>query len=264
MGRLLGTTVARVALCAKDVEAMFRLMTRYYLNVSMEIFLRDLVEKDQVILLRDVETYELKGFSTFMSFCVSASGELNRAIFSGDTIIDQEYWGEQELSRSFSRFLLSVSETSMEPAFWFLICKGYKTYRYLPLNFHQFYPRYDMATPPYEQAVLDEFSSFKFPSEYNREKGTISFSCASECLREGVADVTEAKMQNPHVRFFVKKNPGYRWGHELACIARLSCENFTKAFYRSALHKEKNSEADSVDNSQSGLGAGQPQGRLAV
>lgn len=246
MGRLSSLTVKRENLSIQEIEVMYRLMTKYYLNVTEEVFLRDLMEKDQVILMSDAKTMELKGFSTFMTFQILIAGSLKKAIFSGDTIIDREYWGEQELSRSFSRYLLSVSDTSAEPAFWFLICKGYKAYRYLPLNFKNFYPRYDMPTPFCEQSILDAFANHKFSDKYDKARGIVSFSQDAECLKAGIADVTEARMKNPHVQFFVNNNPGYKKGDELACLARLSHENFTKAFYRVALYKEKSCEANHV------------------
>ena len=237
MGKLFGRTVGRETLSKVEVDMMYKLMTRYYNNVNEIIFQKDLMEKDQVILLEDSRTGELRGFSTFMSFDVSVDCQSVRAIFSGDTIVEREYWGDFELLRSFCRYLNHVANTSVVPAYWFLICKGYKTYRYLPLNFKQFYPRYDTDIPQYEKSILDALAFHKYPLEYDAQRGIIGFSSPSECLKEGVAEITEARLSNPHIKFFLERNPSHQSGDELACVARLSHENFTKAFYRSALYR---------------------------
>jgi hypothetical protein len=51
-------------------------------------------------------------------------------------------------------------------------------------------------------------------------------------LRSGVAEITEQRLRDPHVRFFAERNPGHASGDELCCIAPLTRENFTPAAYR--------------------------------
>jgi hypothetical protein len=51
-------------------------------------------------------------------------------------------------------------------------------------------------------------------------------------LREGVAEVTPARLRDPFVRFFHERNPGHVRGEELCCLAPLTRENFTPAAYR--------------------------------
>ena len=72
----------------------------------------------------------------------------------------------------------------------------------------------------------------KFPHSYDWAAGIIRAQQGTYRLREGVADVTDARLEDPHVRFFVAQNPGHVRGDELCCLARLSKENFTDAAYR--------------------------------
>jgi hypothetical protein len=51
-------------------------------------------------------------------------------------------------------------------------------------------------------------------------------------LRPGVADLTPQRLRDPHVRFFVERNPGHAGGDELCCLAPITRENFTPAAYR--------------------------------
>src|SRR5262249_16026701 len=105
-----------------------------------------------VLLLRDRATRAPVGFSTQVLMDVRVEGVGVRALFSGDTVIHREYWGSQELTRTWLRFAGDALTASGGPPFyWFLIPKAYPTYLYLPLFFRAFYPRYDAATPPFEQ-----------------------------------------------------------------------------------------------------------------
>ena len=47
-----------------------------------------------------------------------------------------------------------------------------------------------------------------------------------------VADVTPERLRDPHVAFFVRRNPGHARGDELCCLAPLTRANFTPAAYR--------------------------------
>ena len=44
-------------------------------------------------------------------------------------------------------------------------------------------------------------------------------------MAEGVADLNEEKLSDPHIRYFAEVNPGHKKGDELICITRLSESN---------------------------------------
>jgi hypothetical protein len=112
--------------------------------------------------------------------------------------------------------------------YWLLISSGYKTYRFLPVFFREFYPTYERPTPPAIKRRLDALAQLKFPSEYDPHRGVVRLT-ASAPLRAGVADVTEQRLRDPHVAFFVQANPGHVYGHELACLTELTQANLTAA-----------------------------------
>lgn len=219
-------------------EKMLCIMDKYYDNVTERIFLNDLSDKEYVIILRDNAENEIRGFSTIKIINCDVVGNPVKAVFSGDTIIEKEYWGETELVKVLGKYFLGlVKECKEEIIYWFLISKGYKTYKYLPLYFKEFYPCYDKMTPLFEKAVIDHLATIKYPHEYNPQKGTIHFKESAECLKKGVADINESKLKNPHINFFVRANPDYFLGDELVCIARLNRDNFREIFYRVVLGK---------------------------
>lgn len=105
--------------------------------------------------------------------------------------------------------------------YWFLICKGYKTYRMLPLFFTEFYPNYRVRTPVYEQSIIDAYASKLYGGEYNRESGVIEYRTVKDKLKQGVADVGSREMKNRDIAFFCQANPGYIQGNDLACLAKI-------------------------------------------
>ncbi len=228
-GRLL-----RVAdVTARQREQMFALMDRHYRNICRERFEADLAEKQWVILVLEPLTREVCGFSTQMVLRAQAGGRPVRALFSGDTIIDRRHWGDSALAHVWGRLALAlIDEHAGEEWYWFLISKGYKTYRFLPIFFQQFYPRPGVPTPGWAGEVLEALARSKFPGEYDAARGVVRAGPGKESLRDEVAPVTAGRLADPHVRFFVERNPGHLWGEELCCVAPLSRANFTPAAYR--------------------------------
>ena len=123
---------------------LYQLFAAYYdKNVTLARFESDLAEKDFIVVLRDTESGEPRGFSTQQILRITVDGKPIRALFSGDTIIDPDYWGEQELVRGWCRVVGQLlAEESEVPLYWLLISKGHRTYLYLPVFYHEFWPRY--------------------------------------------------------------------------------------------------------------------------
>lgn len=236
MNNMEGQLVEVKNIAERDRSRMFDLMAGHFDGVSGENFDKDLEEKKWAIFLRDRKSGNLKGFSTYTLLDeASIEGQKIRAIFSGDTIIDRGYWGCWELFRMFGKLSFKLHKAYEENnvrLYWFLISMGYKTYRLLPAFFNVFYPRCDKDTPAFEKKVIEHFGEAKFPRQYNKEEGVIHFAEQRDRLKEGVANITPEKLKNEHVRFFCRKNPGHKYGDELACIAEFSEKNLNKAALR--------------------------------
>jgi hypothetical protein len=209
----------------REREAMFAIFARHYDCVRFEKFMSDLREKDCVLMLRN-QTGLVCGFSTQKILRVAVKGRLIRAVFSGDTIVDRAYWGEQELGRCWCRYVSAAyAEEPDVPLYWFLISKGYRTYLYLPLFFEQFYPNCYSATPKFEQLVMDTLASAKFTNNYDAGRGVVAFRQSQGQLKPHLAEIPARRLNDPHVQFFLQRNPGYRKGDELACLAEISPYN---------------------------------------
>ena len=74
--------------------------------------------------------------------------------------------------REWGRLAVELMETT-HPAtlYWFLIAKGYRTYRFLPVFFREFYPRYECATPAWAKSLLDALGRTMFGQAYDPRRG---------------------------------------------------------------------------------------------
>ena len=210
-------------LAPEERSSMLELMQEYYEAVTAREFLSDLSKKDSVIILRD-SSGAIRGFSTLVTIRVRLDGRPLRAVFSGDTVIDRRFWGGRALGNAFLHYLFAVKiKSPLEPLYWLLISKGYKTYLMMANNFSEHYPRFEKPTPAGAKAVLDLCYSKLYPETYDPQRGVIAAAGNACRLRPSVAGVTLALLKsNPRIAFFEECNPGWREGVELACIAKMT------------------------------------------
>lgn len=219
-----GKIVRREAVEPQTVTAMYELFQKYFVQCDRAVFDTDLAGKDHVILI--YAGTELVGFSTAQTSLERINGDNLPIFFSGDTIIDRAYWGSGILERCWLKLAARTSELHQRPLYWFLICSGYRTYRYLPTFFKEFWPRYDSKTPQSVQDLLDTLAQRRFGARY--QDGVVRLP-GGGALREGVSPVDDTHLRNPDIAFFVKANPGHLRGDELPCITRISVDNLTPA-----------------------------------
>ena len=206
-----------------EIERMYELFTEYYRNHTLESFTHDLMEKNHVILLHDKHTGVLQGFSTLLRVPLKKGGAHVLGVYSGDTVLNREYWGSPALGIEFLKYLWKLKMKRPGTAvYWFLISKGYKTYLLMAKNFKTYYPRFDEETPVIYRDLMDQFYSRKFGAHYGPETGLIINEGEACALREKVADIEAETLREPRIAFFQTKNPGWPEGHELTCIAKMT------------------------------------------
>jgi hypothetical protein len=225
MHRLRSETVPASAIDEPFARELFAIFAQHYRSVTCAQFLADLRDKDAVVLLRDAQTQTPRGFSTQVVSHLTHRGEPLRVLFSGDTIIDRAHWGEQELVRAWCRFAGQTLAAEPTRLFWFLISKGYRTYLYLPIFFRTFFPRFSTPTPEFEQTLIHTLGAEKFGAHYDPARGVATFPDSRGHLDPALADISTARLADPHVAFFLRQNPGHARGDELLCLAEISAEN---------------------------------------
>ena len=184
--RLAGTVLPQDELSVAEREQMYGLFHQYFEDVSWARFEQDLDEKEWVILLAEAGNSRIHGFSTLMRLRTVIDDEPVTAYFSGDTIIARDHWGETVLPRLWApnTSLAWRKGSPIGRVYWFLICSGYKTYRYLPVFFRQFYPTCRRPTPPDIKRSLDKLGALKFGTEYDAAAGYCALpACYTAALR---------------------------------------------------------------------------------
>jgi hypothetical protein len=68
----------------------------------------------------------------------------------------------------------------------------------------------------------------QFGDAYDERAGVVRFERPHQ-LRPHLAAVPEGRDADPHIRFFLERNPGHARGDELVCLADLADSNLTAA-----------------------------------
>ena len=219
-----------------DKQAMFKLMVENYSGVKKADFLRDLSKKDYVIILKSVG--QLCGFSTFALFEHEINGERIRVAFSGDTVINKENRNSRQLPVSFGMLMNRIEKMSDEPLYWMLISKGFRTYRFLPVYFKEFYPAYNQCLPEFEKQLMMQLGEKLFGERYKLSSGIVSSS--GQAVKSVEEDLHSIELREDlHIQYFNDKNPNWHNGDELVCLVKYSRSNLNSFIVKILDKKEQ-------------------------
>lgn len=215
--------VAVEQLDAATRDAMQRLYSSCYGGSSPDLFFSDLDEKDEALLLYDGTV--LVGFTTYHFYRKTVGSETINIVYSGDTVVDPDYWGQQTLAFAWIKRMGAYKRLhSSEPLYWFLLVKGHRTFRYLPAFSKVFYPHWDGRGDELK-VLADQLASEKFGAHYNPESGVVEFPESRGHLKSEIALPKDREVARDEVDYFIRRNPDYRAGHELVCICPLERSN---------------------------------------
>jgi hypothetical protein len=215
----------------EDRTQLLQLMQKHYEGIRSCDFERDLAEKQWAITLRKPNG-EICGFSTQVLLPMPGDSK-TLVLYSGDTVVEARYRHSNSLAGLWGNLVLTQIEAHPQHELvWFLISKGYKTYRYLPLFFREYYPHYITPTPISIASMIDKLGHWKFGQRYDAERKIIRAEQDGCRLKPEVAPINDRRIKNKDVQFFSQANPGHVLGDELCCLAELKRANFTHAAYR--------------------------------
>jgi hypothetical protein len=211
------------ALGEEERRAMASLYLAHYDGSSESMFFHDLARKDEVLLVRQEET--VVGFTTIRVFEREWDGREIRVVYSGDTIVDRKHWGQQALAFDWIARAGALKRERPElPLYWFLLVKGHRTFRYLPLFGKTFFPHWQ-ADRSDLKPLADLLAGAMFPRDYNARTGVVEFEQSRGHLKSEIAMPAADELERADVRFFLERNPGFQRGHELVCICELEPHN---------------------------------------
>jgi hypothetical protein len=218
---------ARAALRADERAEMFALLARHFEGVTRAQFDRDLDAKNWVIALR--REGRLVGFTTLLVRNSTDAGETITAIYSGDTIVAPEAWGTPALARAWIAGVNRLrNDFPAQRCFWLLLTSGFRTYRFLPVFWREFFPCVSTTTPPARQHLLERLAREGYGASFDPRDGIVRFP-RPQRLRGRLAPVPDGRDANPHIAFFLSRNPGHARGDEIACLTEICEANLTAA-----------------------------------
>jgi hypothetical protein len=219
------------------INCMAKLYLKNYEGTSEALFRCDLAEKDEAIVL--YSGTELVGFTTLRVYLETYSGTQVRIVYSGDTIVDQKSWGQQELAFAWIARIGEIKAQMPDlPLYWFLLVKGHRTFKYLPVFGKSFFPHWEIDRSDLKP-LADQLAAASFGHDYNPDSGVVEFSKSRGHLTPSIAEPTKEDLAKEATSFFLSKNPGYRSGHELVCLCELELANMkplTARIFSRALH----------------------------
>jgi len=228
----LSSVLPRDELSAAARTEMFELLATHFDGVTPTQFEKDLSEKNWVILLR--RDSRLVGFSTLLAYESSFQGEPVSVICSGDTIVAPAAWGSTALPRAWIGCVRRLRETYPRGKYyWLLLTSGFRTYRFLPVFWREFFPRYESRTPSSNRRLIDHLATERFGRTYDPATGVVRFANPQR-LRGALSEIPAGRLEDSHVAFFASRNPGHAAGDELVCLTELTPENLTAAGRRMA------------------------------
>jgi len=270
MPQVVSRTVAVPALDEAQARTLFAVFERYYADVTFDRFLADLREKSHVLLFFEALAGQPRawpgrviGFSTARRSGLAAVPGA-AFLFSGDTVVDLAWQGGNLLQRAFFLLMLRTKlRHPLRPVYWMLISKGYKTYLLLTHHFPCGFPRHDAPTPPRLQRAMDAYYADRYPGAYDPGRGVIDFGESHGAVRGRIAEPSPEAFADPGVGYFLARNPGWREGQELACIAEIRWRDFA-SHALAALRPRSRAARSSRPGPELGAGAGAPAGPVTT
>ncbi len=219
------------SLSSQEIEQIWTTYSIHH-NVTYQEFLDRTVNQFEYIAIYQNSQNSVVGFTGIrVSEIELENGKHASLIYFGQTFIEQKYRGKHLLSFSVLQILLKrkLANPFKQSYMWFdAIC--YKPFMLASKYSGEFYPNMNMETPKHIKDLTDAIGYTHYPTQYNRERGTVVKSqnrIKDEALRIGQND-----LRNKYIRFFAEKNPGHAKGDGLICIIPNKFSNYLVILFK--------------------------------
>lgn len=217
-----GKYLERAQISQPQLKEMYAIYAQYYENTNFPLFLKDFSNKHGAILIFHPKTARIVGFSTMAVHQFEFGHQRYTFVFSGDTVIEREFWGTRALQASFAKLLIKLRfQYPMDEFYWLLISKGYKTYLLMANNNYTYYPNLENKHQ-HLAPVVEYYCKKFFPQYYCELTKLLNFGEDYQPLKGDVAPIThQMRIENPKIDYFAQLNPTWEQGTELPCIGYL-------------------------------------------
>lgn len=223
--RVTSRLLAREELAPAERGAMYALLGAHFEGVSPARFEQDLAAKNWALLLEDEQG--LVGFSTLLLYESRAAGEPVGVAYSGDTIVDPRGWRSAALPAAWiGAVCLLRQNMAVRHLYWLLLTSGYRTYRMLPVFWREYVPSLHGPAEAGLAALRDALAAERLGAAYDPASGLARFD-QPQVLRPHLRGIPPGRQDDPHVRCFLERNPGWQRGDELVCLTEIAWANLT-------------------------------------
>lgn len=221
-----GRYMKREDISSEYLDQMYEIYSEYYANTRKSIFLEDFKKKHGAILILHPKRNEVVGFSTVAIHQFTLNNKNYTFLFSGDTVIQKEFWGCRTLQTTMMKLLIKLRfRFPFDELYWLLISKGYKTYLLLANNYFVYYPHHE-GKHAHLKPIVEHYCKTYFNEYFDHDSGLLNFGSDYQPLKADVAPITQQMRQdNPKISFFERENPTWVQGTELPCIGRLAWQD---------------------------------------
>lgn len=210
---------------------MLELFQTHFVGVEPDQFRLDMNRKDWIINLED-DQGNLVGFSSVLVRTLSFRGQDQGVLYSGDTIMDPRAWRSSILAKTWGHTVFHLkAKLNHIPLWWVLLSSGFRTYRFLPVFFRDYWPCLDQPPPPGRVELAHRLASDQYGGAFLPEEGLVRFS-KPHVLRPHLNHHLKTRIKDPHVAFFIENNPQHHLGDELLCLTEVSQNNLRPAAHR--------------------------------
>lgn len=211
-------------LSEKQVQNIIELAAEAFSGDFEASIRKDLSSGMEIITVYRAE--ELLAFHTFKFLDFEVDGTKYRGVYDGDLITKKN---KPKIASLLFTEILKVYHKEQQRCglrlFDLLPLAGTQMYSCLDDLYRKYYPNPYYETPDYEKQVLDALASEIFGRNYDSVRGLISYSNNKYALKTVQPDSNAPKKETPSSLFYLKLNPGFEDGTDLACLAEVSREN---------------------------------------
>jgi hypothetical protein len=180
----------------------------------------------EALIYRCSENRTIVGLAFLKEVRVIIEGRPTLLLVTALTVIDERFRGQNLIQRAGLRcFVRARLKNPTVPIYWLFMARSYKSYLLLSRNFRYYWPRPDHGCPPHEKALLDAAAQVTYGDLWDGERGVVSL--PDPCpWRPGVLDLTPEALEDPDVRYFVERAPGWQDAESLGCLCPLTLRNW--------------------------------------
>jgi hypothetical protein len=208
-------------------------VTARYIDTNRAVYESKLHALPEVGLWRE-RGGALVGLVGLDVYPVEWEGKTATIIFTASVVIEERFRGRNLVLKTGLRILLREKlRRPLAPAYWFFDTFSYQSYRILPRNLSEFWPRRDQVTPAPVARFVDHLARRRYGDNWSPATGVVR-GLGQKRLLPSTAPPDLPALVDPDARFFESANPGHRDGDMLVCLAPLSMRNLSGAIGKAA------------------------------